>query len=240
MSGGHFDYKQAYLNELYDELAECLEEKENIEIQNEINLAALLVRTAYVYVQNIDWFISGDTGIEAVADQESIRSLLDNAVGNKAIWSSWDFAYGKRLMQISGVGSLTAVALVAHVGDARHFDNGRQMSAYLGLTPREHSSGGKQRLLGITKRGNVRLRTLLILGARAAIQGIERRKRGEDGEPLRQPTSLDRWILALKEKQGIFIAAVTLANKIARMSWVILSKGDDYNVSEACMAWEAA
>jgi transposase len=146
----------------------------------------------------------------------------------------------KRLMQISGVGPLTAIALVSHVGDAKHFDNGRQMSAYLGLTPREHSSGGKQRLLGITKRGNVRLRTLLILGARATIQGIERRKRGEDGEPLRRLTSLDRWILALKEKKGIFTAAVALANKIARIAWAILSKGEDYNLSKACLVKQVA
>jgi transposase len=140
----------------------------------------------------------------------------------------------RRLMQISGVGTLTAVALVAHVGDARQFDNGRQMSAYLGLTPREHSSGGKQKLLGITKRGNVRLRTLLILGARAAIQGIARRKIGENGEPLRQLTSLDRWVLALKEKKGVFKAAVALANKIARMAWALLAKGEKFNLAKAC------
>jgi transposase len=145
----------------------------------------------------------------------------------------------KRLMQISGVGPLTAVALVAHVGDAKHFDNGRQMSAYLGLTPREHSSGGKQRLLGITKRGNVRLRTLLILGARAAIQGIERRKRGEDGTPLRQPSFLDRWILSLKEKKGIFKAAVALANKIARMAWVLLAKREKFDLAKACVVKQA-
>jgi transposase len=141
----------------------------------------------------------------------------------------------KRLMQISGIGPLTAVALVAHVGDAKQFENGRQMSAFLGLTPREHSSGGKQRLLGITKRGNIRLRTLLILGARAAILGIERRKKGENGEPLKQPSSLDRWILALKEKKGIFKTAVALANKIARMAWVLLAKGEKFDLSKACV-----
>ena len=99
----------------------------------------------------------------------------------------------KRLMRINGFGPQTALALFAHVGNATQFKNGRQMSAYLGLTPREHSSGGKQRLLGITKRGNVRLRTLLLLGARAAILGLKRRGRGEDGQP-RGLSFLDRWI----------------------------------------------
>jgi transposase len=122
-----------------------------------------------------------------------------------------------RLMKINGIGPLTAVALVAHVGNAEQFHNGRQMSAYLGLTPREHSSGGKQRLLGISKRGNVRLRTLLILCARAAIQGIGRRKKGEDGKPLRM-TALDTWIQCLVARKGICKAAAALANKLARIT----------------------
>lgn len=145
----------------------------------------------------------------------------------------------RRLTKIKGIGPLTAVALAAHVGDAKHFANGRQMSAYLGLTPREHSSGGKQRLGGITKRGNVRLRTLLILGARAAIQGIMRRTKDEDGTPA-QVTSLERWILSLKEKKGIFKAAVALANKTARMAWVMLARGEEYDLSKACPAQRTA
>jgi transposase len=140
----------------------------------------------------------------------------------------------KRLMRISGIGPLTATALVAHVGDARQFKNGRQMAAYLGITPREHSSGGKQRLLGITKRGNVRLRTLLVLAARAAMHGIERRKRDEAGVPLHL-SALDHWILSMKARLGTFKAAVALANKLARIAWVILARREEFHPAKACM-----
>ena len=139
-----------------------------------------------------------------------------------------------RLVRISGIGLLTAMALIALVGDARQFKNGRQMAAYLGLTPREHSSGGRQRLLGITKRGNVRLRTLLVLCARAAMQGIERRKRGETSlPPLLSPW--ESWIMSLKAKLGIFKAAVALANKLARIAWAVLAKGEDFQPVKACL-----
>jgi len=134
----------------------------------------------------------------------------------------------KRLMQINGIGTLTATALVAHVGDARQFKNGRQMAAYIGMTPKEHSSGGKQRLLGISKRGSKRLRTLFILAARAAILGLERRRKGEDGLPLRL-SNLDRWVLALKARIGIFKTAVALANKMARLAWAVLAKAEAFD-----------
>jgi len=142
-------------------------------------------------------------------------------------------------MKISGIGPLTAAALVAHVGDAKQFKNGRQMAAYLGMTPREHSSGGKQRLLGISKRGNVRLRTLLILGARAALLGIERRKKGDDDLPL-SLSALDKWLLALKARIGIFKTAVALANKMARMAWAVLAKGETFDPAKACIATSTA
>ena len=141
----------------------------------------------------------------------------------------------KRLMGINGIGPLTATALTAHVGDGRQFKNGRQMAAYLGITPREQSSGGKRRLLGITKRGSVRVRHLLILAARAAIHGIERRRRGEDGAPLRL-NDFDRWILALKERIGIFKAAVALANKLTRIAWAVLVKGVAFDPVKACLS----
>jgi transposase len=141
----------------------------------------------------------------------------------------------KRLMSINGIGPLTATALTTQVGDCRQFKNGRQMAAYLGITPREQSSGGKRRLLGITKRGSVRVRTLLILAARAAMLGIERRRRGEDGAPLRL-NDFDRWILALKERIGIFKAAVALANKLTRIAWAVLTKGIVFDPAKACLS----
>ena len=144
----------------------------------------------------------------------------------------------QRLQEINGMGPLTAMALVSNVGDAKQFKNGRQMAAYLGLTPKEYSSGGKQRLSGITKRGNRQVRTLLVLAAHAAILGITRRKVDEHGQQIRL-SRLDRWILALKDKIGMFKATVALANKMSRIAWVILAKEEHFNPAKA-VALEAA
>jgi transposase len=123
----------------------------------------------------------------------------------------------KRLQQIPGVGPLTATALVSSVGDGRQFKRGRDMAAWLGLTPRQHSSGGKERLLGISKRGDAYLRTLLIHGARAVLKVAEQKD---------DPRS--RWLQTLSERRNKNIAAVALANKNARIAWALLSKNIDY------------
>lgn len=123
----------------------------------------------------------------------------------------------KRLMQIEGVGPITATALVASVGDPRLFDSGRQFAAWLGLTPRQHSSGGKARLGSITKRGDVYLRTLLVHGARAVMRTIERRSDAKSA-----------WARALEARGGKNVAAVALAAKHARIIWAMLAKGSDY------------
>jgi transposase len=122
-----------------------------------------------------------------------------------------------RLAQVEGVGPLVATALVAAVGNAHEFKNGRELSAWLGLVPRQHSSGGRNVLLGISKRGDRYLRTLLIHGARSAIRVVERR---------RDPRSLA--ISRLKARRGSNVAAVALANHIARVLWALLKKGEDY------------
>jgi transposase len=122
-----------------------------------------------------------------------------------------------RLQQLRGVGPITATALVAAVGDGAQFANGRQMSAALGLTPRQHSSGGKDRLLGISKRGDSYLRTLLIHGARSAIRTA---KEKED--------RLSRWVTALVERTHPNVAAAALANKTTRIAWAMLRYGTDY------------
>ena len=114
------------------------------------------------------------------------------------------------LMSVPGVGVLTATALVAFVGDIHRFRSGRDFAAYLGLTPREHSSGNTRRLGRISKRGNSYLRTMLVHGARSALQA---------GRRADQPDSLRTWAMALQDRKGHNVAAVGLANKLARICW---------------------
>lgn len=131
-----------------------------------------------------------------------------------------------RLMKIPGIGPVTASALVAHVGDAKQFKNGRELAAYLGLTPREHSSGGKQKLLGITKRGSTYIRKLLIQGARNVCRAWAR---AED-------TTNDHrkaWLKGVITRRGKFVASVAHANKTARIAWAVLARGTEYHAASA-------
>ena len=118
----------------------------------------------------------------------------------------------RKLAEIPGLGPITASTIIATVGDAREFENGRQLAAWLGLVPRQNSSGGKQVLLGISKRGDTYLRTLLIHGARAVIRFAE--NKAEPGSWLRK-------VMARRNKN---VAAVALANKNARIIWALLAK----------------
>lgn len=127
----------------------------------------------------------------------------------------------KRLQKVPGVGPLTATAIVAHVGSAKQFKNGRAFAACMGLTPKEHSSGGKQKLLGISKRGDSHIRRLLIQGART----VTRYCLLKTPEQTEQRT---RWIQALVERRGKHIAVVALANKTARIIWALLARGEEY------------
>lgn len=142
---------------------------------------------------------------------------------------------GRNLMSIPGIGPLTATALEAHIGDAARFKNGRQMASYLGVTPKEYSSGGRQKLLGITKRGNKRLRTLLVLAARSIMTGLSRRKRDEEGNPV-MLSDFEKWILKLKARIGVCKTAVAVANKLARIAWVIMAKNEIFNPVKAVAA----
>jgi transposase len=145
---------------------------------------------------------------------------LDRQVGELEvqiqIWHR-EHEASKKLAQIPGIGPITASALVASIGDAKSFENGRQFAAWLGLVPRQHSSGGKQVLLGISKRGDTYLRTLLIHGARAVIRVAER-KAGY----------ADSWLARLMGRRNKNVAAVALANKNARTVWALLAHGRDY------------
>jgi transposase len=123
-----------------------------------------------------------------------------------------------RLAQIPGIGPITASALVASIGDGKSFENGRQLAAWLGLVPRQHSSGGKTLLLGISKRGDGYLRMLLVHGARSVLRVAER-KAG-------YATS---WIAGLIKRRHPNIAAVALANKNARIVWALLRHERNYD-----------
>lgn len=118
----------------------------------------------------------------------------------------------QRLLSIPGVGLLTATALIAFVGDVRRFPSGRHFASYLGLTPREHSSGLRRRLGRISKRGDRYLRTLLVHGARSVLFASRRRQ---------EPEQLRSWAMALEKRNGYTKAAVALANKLARIVWAV-------------------
>lgn len=123
----------------------------------------------------------------------------------------------RRLLQLQGIGPITATALRASIGNGHDFKNGRQLAAWLGLVPSQHSSGGKQRLGRITKTGDSYLRTLLVMGARSLLA-----KASSEGNRL------SRWALKLKERAGYGKAVVAIAAKNARIAWALLAKGDNF------------
>jgi transposase len=122
----------------------------------------------------------------------------------------------QRLEKVPGIGPLTATALVASVGDAKNFDNGRQFAAWLGVVPRQHSSGGKPTLLGMSKRGDAYLRTMLIHGARSVIYRATQR------------ADADSWLVKLTTRRNKNVAAVAMANKTARTVWALLAHGREF------------
>jgi len=128
----------------------------------------------------------------------------------------------QRIVAVCGVGPITASAIVASVGDARLFKNGRQFAAWLGLVPRQYSTGGKAILGRITKRGDVYLRTLLIHGARSALITLARRT-----------DRLSRWAAAVTERRGFKKACVAMAAKNARIIWALLAKGEAFRLERA-------
>jgi len=125
----------------------------------------------------------------------------------------------QRLLSIPGVGLLSATALVAAIGDIGVFKSGRELAAWLGLVPRQHSTGGKPTLLGISKRGDAYLRTLLIHGGRTVVRVAANHQ-----------DRRNRWVCKLEERRGKNITAVAVANKNARTAWALLSKKTVYTV----------
>ena len=123
----------------------------------------------------------------------------------------------RRLMEIPGVGPTIATALVAAVGNGKAFGKGRDLAAWLGLVPRQVTTGGKAKLIGISKHGNTYLRKLFIHGARTVLHLVKDRS-----------TPLARWVDGLKARTHVNVAAVAMANKIARIAWAVLTTGERY------------
>jgi len=123
----------------------------------------------------------------------------------------------QRLDAIPGIGPLTATALIAAIGNGGAFRKGREFAAWVGLVPREHSTGGKQKLFGISKRGNCYLRKLFVQGARAVLQFRDK-----------QCSGLRHWLAELSSRHHYNVVGVALANKLARIAWAVLARGEAY------------
>ena len=123
----------------------------------------------------------------------------------------------RKLAAVPGIGPLTATAVLAPVGRPQAFQNGRHLAAWLGLVPRQYSSGGKEIFGGISKRGSRYVRTLLIHGARAVVQRAARRT-----------DTQGQWLCTLRRRKGTNVAAVALANKNARVIWAMLAHDEAY------------
>jgi transposase len=160
--------------------------------------------------------------IDRLMDQ--LRHLERQAKELEAQIEQWHRAHAasKKLEKVPGIGPLTASALVATAGDASNFHDGRQMASWLGLVPRQHSSGGKQKLMGISKRGDVYLRTLLVHGARAVVKSVRRQA---------DPRGRALWLAEVIKRRGPNVAAVALANKNARIAWALLARDSEFDVN---------
>jgi len=171
------------------------------------------------------WLENGDNGLTGrfrriLNGLWGDLKVLDDRIGelDREIKSmALNIPVAVRLQTLRGVGPMIATALIAAVGDGQQFANGRQMAASLGLTPRQHSSGNKERLLGISKRGDSYLRSLLVHGARSAVYAARNK---ED--------RLSQWVTGLAARRHTNVAAVALANKTVRMAWALLRNGTEY------------
>lgn len=146
--------------------------------------------------------------------------IAAHAKGNDAV---------KAAATLHGIGPVTASAVVATVGDFKQFKNGAQFGAWIGLTPRQRSSGGKSNLGRITKRGDTYLRTLLIQGAKSAVMTAHRRQ-----------DKISQWVVALRERSGWQKAVVALANKNARILWAVMTRGEAFDANHLSVKPEGA
>jgi len=180
------------------------------------NLSDISYQTFYALKEE---FIDNDSRIEALEKQ------LKEIAKQHELY--------KRLVTVPGIGLITSTAIIASIGNASCFKNGRQLSAWLGLVPRQHSSGGKEKLLGISKRGDVYLRTLLIQGARSVFNSKLRYTTLEQ-QNKKSYSRFDGWMFSLAERSCHNKTVVALANKLARVVYAVLRNGNDYNEYEVC------
>jgi transposase len=160
---------------------------------------------------------------EAIADLRAHLSYLDariDAYQGQLVELASQHEAAKRIQAVNGVGPLTASAITASIADGHEFANGRQFAAWLGLVPRQYSTGGKSKLGRITKRGDAYLRTLLMLGARAVLQSATQKK-----------DRLSRWALAVRTRRGYHRAIIAVAAKNARIIWALLAKNEAFKVT---------
>lgn len=155
---------------------------------------------------------------DAITDLERLDARIAEYDRHIALCAKGN-AEAQRLMQLSGMGPTTASALVATVGDGHDFASGRQFAAWLGMVPGQYSSGGKQRLGGITQAGDRYLRTLLILGARSVLHSARQK---ED--------AISRWTRDIEGRRGDWRAVVAMAAKNARLAWAVLRRGEDFKL----------
>jgi len=149
------------------------------------------------------------------------EQILEN---DRRVRTSARTELGRRLMQVPGVGPLLASAFIATVADPAAFKTGRDLAAWIGLVPKQNSSGGKERLGSITKAGNRYLRQMLVVGAMAVIRYAKR-------HGTRRP-----WLVQLMQRRSTKVAAVALANKTARIIWALMTSGERYREPTAAMA----
>ena len=165
------------------------------------------------------WLEDAENGLT-----DSFRALLNGLaedlryLDDRIVESVRKNPVAKRLMTLCGVGPLTASALSGALGDGKAFRRGRDFAASLGLTPKQHSTGGRDRLLGISKRGDSYLRKLLVHGARAVLRHVDGK---DDG--------LSHWLKGLASRKHFNVATVALANKTARIAWALAHGEEDYD-----------